>query len=93
LRQDESNAGKVAGTKALGQPLGRQPTAKRSQQMADRETIIETGGGGGAGIIAGVVIVALVVLGFFLFVNNNGGSRTVDVDVPAVSVDVTPDGQ
>lgn len=62
--------------------------------MADRETIIDTGGGSGsAGIIAGIVIVALVVLGFFLFVNNNGGTRTVDVDVPAVSVDVQPDGQ
>ena len=61
--------------------------------MADRETIIDTGGsGGGAGIIAGIVIVALVVLGFFLFVNN-GGTRTVDVDVPAVTVDVTPDYQ
>jgi hypothetical protein len=62
--------------------------------MADRETIIETGGGNSMGFIAGIVIVALVVIGFFLFVNNNGGgSRTVDVDVPAVTVDVTPDGQ
>ncbi len=60
--------------------------------MADRETIIETRSGSG-GIIAGVVIVAALVIGFFLFVNNNGGSRTVDVDVPAVTVDVQPDGQ
>lgn len=61
--------------------------------MADRETIIETGGGMGTGVIAGIVIVALLVLGYFLFVNHNGGGRTVDVDVPAVSVNVQPDGQ
>ena len=36
----------------------------------------------------------VVVLGVLWFLNNNGGSSgTVDVDVPAVSVDVTPDGQ
>ena len=60
--------------------------------MADRE-IIQTGGSD-MGVIAGVVLVALLVIGFFLFANNNGGtSGTVDVDVPAVSVDVQPDGQ
>jgi hypothetical protein len=62
-------------------------------KMADRETIIDTGGGGGAGaIIAGILIVAVLVIAFFVFFNN-GGSRTVDVDVPAVTVDVAPDGQ
>jgi Pyruvate/2-oxoacid:ferredoxin oxidoreductase gamma subunit len=61
--------------------------------MADRETIITGGGGSGVGIIAGVLVVALVVLGFFYLANNSSGSRTVDVDVPAVSVDVAPDGQ
>ena len=61
--------------------------------MADRETIVETGGGG-AGIIAGIVIVALIVVLFFvLFSNGTGGSGTVDIDVPAVTVDVQPDGQ
>jgi hypothetical protein len=75
--------------------LGFDSNTKGAEKMADRETIIETGGGGGsAGIIAGIIIVALVVVGFFLFVNNNGGSSgTVDVDVPAVNVDVQPDGQ
>ena len=63
-------------------------------QMADRETIITGGGGSGPGIIAGVLLVALVVVvAFFFLANNNGGSRTVDVDVPAVTVDVAPDGQ
>lgn len=58
------------------------------------ETVIVDRGGSGAGIIAGVVIVALVVLGFFLFFNGNqSGGGTIDVDVPAVSVNVTPDGQ
>ncbi|MEO7222286.1 MAG: hypothetical protein ABIY37_07420 [Devosia sp.] len=62
--------------------------------MADRETIIETGDGGAAGIVAGLVIVALLVVGFFFFfVWNKSGSQTIDVDIPAVTVDVTPDGQ
>lgn len=62
--------------------------------MADRETIIETRGGSGAGIIAGIVIVALLVVAFLVFFNNGtGGSGSVDVDVPAVNVDVVPDGQ
>ena len=60
----------------------------------DTETVIVDRGGSAAGIIAGIVIVALVVLGFFLFFNGNkSGGGTLDVDVPAVSVNVTPDGQ
>lgn len=62
--------------------------------MADRETIIETGDGGAAGIVAGLLIVALLVVGFFFFFSNNrSGSQTIDIDVPAVTVDVKPDGQ
>jgi hypothetical protein len=62
--------------------------------MADRETIIETGDGGAAGIVAGLLVVALLVVGFFfLFGVNNSGSQTIDVDVPAVTIDVVPDGQ
>lgn len=49
--------------------------------------------GGPSGVIAGIVMVALLALAFFLFFDWNGGSGTVDVDVPAVSVNVTPDGQ
>ena len=61
--------------------------------MVDRETIIETGDGGAAGVVAGLLIVALVVVGLFFFFNaNRSGSQTVDIDVPAVTVDVTPDG-
>ena len=64
------------------------------QKVADRETIIETGSGGSMGVIAGIAIVLLIaVVAFFLFNNNGGGSRTIDVDVPAVTVDVKPDGQ
>jgi hypothetical protein len=92
LRQDESNAGKASGTKRAVPPFWAHLFSKEPK-MADRETIIETGGGSGAGIIGGIVVVALLVLGFFLFVNNNGGGGTVDVDVPAVTVDVQPDGQ
>lgn len=62
--------------------------------MADRETIIETGDGGAAGIVAGLLLVALIVVGFFFFFGmNRSGSQTVDIDVPAVTIDVTPDGQ
>jgi hypothetical protein len=61
--------------------------------MADRETIV-TGGGGSGGMIAAILIVALaVILGYFLFFNGSFGTRTVDVNVPAVKVDVVPDGQ
>jgi hypothetical protein len=64
------------------------------KEMADRETIIETGDGGAAGIVAGLLVVALVVVGlFFFFGMSNSGSQTIDLDVPAVTVNVTPDGQ
>jgi hypothetical protein len=62
-------------------------------EMVDRETIIETGDGGAAGIVAGLLVVALVVVGmFFFFSMGNSGSQTIDLDIPAVTVDVTPDG-
>lgn len=61
----------------------------------DRETVIVDRGGSGAGVIVGI-IVALALLGivYLVFFSNgvpSGG--TFDVDVPAVSVDVVPDGQ
>lgn len=60
----------------------------------NNETVIVERGGSAAGIIAGILIVALVALGLFLFFNGNqSGGGTIDVDVPAVSVNVTPDGQ
>lgn len=61
--------------------------------MADRETIIETGDGGAAAIVAGLLVVALLVVGFFFYFGINGSSKTIDIDVPKVTVDVTPDGQ
>jgi hypothetical protein len=62
--------------------------------MANRETFIETGDGGAAGIVAGLLIVALVVVGFVFFLSVNNSSRqTIDIDVPAVTISVTPDSQ
>jgi hypothetical protein len=62
--------------------------------MADRETIIETGDGGAAGVVAGLLVAVLIVVGFFFYFSMDGSrSQTVDIDVPAVTVDVTPDGQ
>jgi len=63
--------------------------------MMERETIIETGDGGAAGVVAGLLVVVAVVVALFVFfgMNNGNGGRTIDIDVPAVTVDVTPDGQ
>ncbi|SFZ82262.1 hypothetical protein SAMN02983003_0972 [Devosia enhydra] len=63
--------------------------------IPERETVIvERGGGGAAVILAVVVILAAIGIGYIFLANNNGGaSGTLDVDVPAVSVDVVPDGQ
>jgi hypothetical protein len=60
----------------------------------DRETIIVDRGGSGAGfLVALVVIIAAAAIGYLVFFNGGSGGGTVDVDVPAVSVDVVPDGQ
>jgi hypothetical protein len=62
----------------------------------DRETVIVDRGGSSAGsiIIGLIVAIALIAIAYLVFFNNDGGgSGTVDVDVPAVSVDVAPDGQ
>lgn len=62
--------------------------------MADRETIIETGDGSAAGIVGGMLLVAAIVVGIIFFIGaSNSGSKTIDLDVPAVTVNVTPDGQ
>jgi hypothetical protein len=62
----------------------------------DRETVIVDRDRGSAGsiIIGLIVALALIAIVYLVFFNNNGGGGgTVDVDVPAVSVDVAPDGQ
>lgn len=61
----------------------------------DRETVIVDRGGSGASMLIGIiVVVALLAIGYLVFFNGDGaGGGTVDVDVPAVSVDVVPDGQ
>ncbi|WP_157959746.1 hypothetical protein [Devosia submarina] len=64
----------------------------------DRETVIvDRGSRSSAGsIIIGLVVAfALLAIAYLVFFNNDGGgsSGTLDVDVPAVSVDVAPDGQ
>ena len=63
----------------------------------DRETVIvDRGSRSSAGsiIIGLIVAIALIAIAYLVFfANNGGGGGTVDVDVPAVSVDVAPDGQ
>ena len=65
--------------------------------IRERETVVVDRGGrsGGSGLLIGIVVaLALLAIGYLVFFNNNGGSGgTLDVDVPAVSVDVAPDGQ
>ena len=64
--------------------------------MVERETVVVDRGGSSTGVIVGIVVVlALLVVGYLVFFNGNGAGTggTVDVDVPAVSVDVVPDGQ
>ena len=62
--------------------------------MVDRETIIETGDGGTAAMIAGVLVVALLIVGTLYYLSlGNGSSRTIDIDVPKITIGVTPDGQ
>jgi hypothetical protein len=62
--------------------------------MADRE-YIQTDDGGAAGIAIGllVVVAAVIAMFFFFGMNSSGGGRTIDIDIPAVTVDVQPDGQ
>ena len=62
----------------------------------DRETVIvDRRGPGAGGLIVGIVVaLAVIAIAYLVFFNNNGGGGgTLDVDVPAVSVDVAPDGQ
>ncbi|WP_417309992.1 hypothetical protein [Devosia sp.] len=63
--------------------------------MAEREVVVERSGPSALAIIGGIVVVLAIIAAiyFFMMNGNSGGSGTVDVDVPAVSVDVTPDGQ
>lgn len=49
--------------------------------------------GAGSVIVGIIVAIALIGVIYLFFFNNNGGGGTVDIDVPAVSVDVVPDGQ
>jgi len=62
----------------------------------ERETVVvDRRGPGSSGLIIGILVaLAVIAILYFAFFNNGGGAGgSVDVDVPAVSVDVTPDGQ
>jgi hypothetical protein len=63
--------------------------------MVERETVVVDRGSNPMAVVAGILfVVALLVVGYLVFFNGNaGGGGTVDIDVPAVSVDVAPDGQ
>lgn len=80
-------------------PAAQDAHLHKARKMAprDTETVIVDGGRGGgsaAGLIAGIVIALLVIGGLIWYFNGHAGTGgTVDVDVPAVSINVTPDGQ
>ena len=88
-------------SKGEGNPMDRQPLVveinwRRHMAPVERETVVvNRGGGGPGGVIIGVILaLVLLVVGYLVFFNNNGGGGgTLDIDVPAVSVDVAPDGQ
>lgn len=62
--------------------------------MADRETIIETGDGGAAAAIAGLLVGAIIVVALFFFYGANAEhGKTINIDVPALTIDVAPDGK
>lgn len=61
----------------------------------DHETIIvEDDDNGGLGLLVSIVlIVALLAIGYLIFFKSDTTSRAVNVDVPAVNVNVVSDGQ
>lgn len=62
--------------------------------MANRETVIVDRSFNPLAIIAGILfVIAILFVGYLVFFNGSGESGTVDVDLPAVSVDVVPDGR
>jgi hypothetical protein len=61
--------------------------------MPDRETIIETGDGGAAVVAGMLAVVMIVVVAFFYFGIGHGTTKAIDIDVPKITVGVTPDGQ
>ena len=65
-------------------------------EVHERETVVvdRPSSSSPIGIIVGILVVALIILGLlWMFGGLGGGSGSVDVDVPAVNVDVVPDGQ
>ncbi|GHA16618.1 hypothetical protein GCM10007989_09600 [Devosia pacifica] len=64
--------------------------------MADRETVIVERKTNPLAIVAGIVLVVAVALIAYLIFFGEGNENvggTADVDVPAVSVEVVPDGE
>jgi hypothetical protein len=67
------------------------PIIKEPNEMADRETIIDTGGGdGGSGILIAIaVLVVVAIAAYFLFFNRPVGSpagSTVTIEAPDITV-------
>ncbi len=62
--------------------------------LNERETVIVDRRRSPWGIIVAILAaLALIAIIYMLFFNGQSGSGTMDVDVPAVSVEVQPDGQ
>lgn len=59
--------------------------------MDDHQSFYETDEGGAAFVVAALVVVALVVVGIiFLIGADHSDRQIINIDVPALTLDVTP---
>jgi hypothetical protein len=62
--------------------------------MPVRETVIVEAGVNPMSVVAGILFaVSMVFVGYLVFFGSDGNRGTATLDVPAISVDVVPDGR
>lgn len=65
----------------------------RFAEREERTVVVERSSGGGAFAAIGIILALFVAIVLAYLVLSQSGGGTLDIDVPAVSVDVVPDGQ